>query len=62
MGQAVLKNCPVCKKASHEKYKPFCSQRCADVDLGRWLGETYRMPTQEVPNEQQAPDKESDIE
>jgi endogenous inhibitor of DNA gyrase (YacG/DUF329 family) len=26
------------------KYRPFCSQRCADVDLGRWFSEDYRIP------------------
>jgi len=35
-----------------EKYRPFCSARCADVDLGRWLGETYRAPTNEVTDEE----------
>jgi hypothetical protein len=29
---------------SVEEFQPFCSKRCADVDLGRWLGETYRVP------------------
>lgn len=48
MGQAMLKPCPVCKKPSVEKYRPFCSTRCADVDLGRWLGEAYKMPTEET--------------
>jgi endogenous inhibitor of DNA gyrase (YacG/DUF329 family) len=26
------------------RYRPFCSKRCADIDLGRWLGEAYRIP------------------
>ena len=29
--------CPVCSKAPTPAYRPFCSRRCADVDLGRWL-------------------------
>lgn len=33
--------CPICKKAEAEEYKPFCSKRCADVDLNRWLTESY---------------------
>jgi endogenous inhibitor of DNA gyrase (YacG/DUF329 family) len=49
MGQAMLKSCSVCRKAAVEKYRPFCSARCADVDLGRWLGETYRIETVEEP-------------
>lgn len=41
--------CPICKKPAVEKYAPFCSKRCADLDLGQWLGEGYRIPTNEVP-------------
>ena len=41
--------CPVCGKSEAEKYRPFCSGRCAYVDLGRWLGEGYRIPTDEAP-------------
>lgn len=33
--------CPVCGRASDASLRPFCSKRCADVDLGRWLGERY---------------------
>jgi len=44
-------NCPVCGAAGAEKYRPFCSKRCADVDLGRWLKGVYRVPTDEVPPE-----------
>ncbi|EKV27274.1 hypothetical protein C882_1776 [Caenispirillum salinarum AK4] len=39
--------CPTCGKPTAARYRPFCSKRCADVDLGRWLGETYRVPTEE---------------
>jgi endogenous inhibitor of DNA gyrase (YacG/DUF329 family) len=31
------------------KYRPFCSERCKLVDLGRWLSEEYRVPTAERP-------------
>lgn len=43
-----MAKCPVCKKPLHEKYKPFCSKRCADVDLGRWLNESYTVPTEDA--------------
>lgn len=33
--------CPICNKAMVDKYKPFCSKRCADIDLGRWFKESY---------------------
>lgn len=37
-------SCPICGKATDPAYRPFCSRRCADVDLGRWLTESYRIP------------------
>jgi endogenous inhibitor of DNA gyrase (YacG/DUF329 family) len=49
MAKAMLKNCPVCRKPATEKHRPFCSARCANVDLGRWLGESYRVPVEEEP-------------
>mgnify|MGYP000250280189 CR=1 FL=1 len=40
--------CAQCrKKPVSAEYRPFCSKRCADVDLNRWLGEQYRIPTEE---------------
>jgi uncharacterized protein len=36
--------CPVCARESDPKYRPFCSRRCADVDLGRWLNGSYAIP------------------
>jgi len=34
--------CPICKQeVTDMKYRPFCSKRCADVDLGNWLVEKY---------------------
>ncbi len=33
--------CPICGRPHEPKFRPFCSKRCADVDLGRWLGERY---------------------
>lgn len=40
--------CPICKKNEMTlAYKPFCSKRCADVDLGRWLKGGYAIPTEE---------------
>jgi len=36
--------CPICSKPTDAKYKPFCSRRCADVDLSRWLKGGYAIP------------------
>jgi endogenous inhibitor of DNA gyrase (YacG/DUF329 family) len=40
--------CPICGKPSQQKYHPFCSARCADVDLHRWLGGNYSIPAEEA--------------
>jgi endogenous inhibitor of DNA gyrase (YacG/DUF329 family) len=42
-----LRPCPICKKMSSQQFHPFCSSRCAQIDLGRWLGEKYTVPTDE---------------
>ena len=36
--------CPICGKPRSERYDPFCSKRCADVDLHRWLKGSYVIP------------------
>ncbi|MDP6953231.1 MAG: DNA gyrase inhibitor YacG [Alphaproteobacteria bacterium] len=36
--------CPVCGQAAMAAQHPFCSQRCRDVDLGRWLKGAYAIP------------------
>jgi endogenous inhibitor of DNA gyrase (YacG/DUF329 family) len=36
--------CPTCGKPTTAEVRPFCSKRCADIDLGRWLKESYRVP------------------
>jgi endogenous inhibitor of DNA gyrase (YacG/DUF329 family) len=38
------RTCPICRKPSTARDRPFCSPRCAEVDLGRWFGEAYRIP------------------
>jgi uncharacterized protein len=35
------KACPICGKPALETFRPFCSRRCADVDLNRWLSGVY---------------------
>ena len=37
--------CPICEKDTDSDYKPFCSKRCADVDLGKWLSDGYALPS-----------------
>ncbi len=43
--------CPNCGRPSVMAHRPFCSSRCADADLGRWLTGGYRIPTEEAPGE-----------
>lgn len=45
-------SCPICRKPSERAYRPFCSKRCADVDLGRWLNGSYAIPSEEPPSEE----------
>ena len=40
--------CPICAGAPTEKYKPFCSRRCSEEDLGKWLKGSYRIPIKEL--------------
>ena len=52
-------SCPICKKPTDPAYRPFCSRRCADIDLGKWLTESYSIPVPEA--EAEGPkDKEED--
>lgn len=37
-------SCPICGKAEAAEFKPFCSARCRDVDLNRWLSGSYAIP------------------
>lgn len=48
---APLKACPICDKPAVVRYRPFCSRRCANVDLGRWFGEGYSIPAVEPPDD-----------
>jgi len=53
-----MSQCAYCKKQPFtETYKPFCSKRCADLDLGQWLTGGYAIPTEE-----RGPDQHVDIE
>lgn len=33
--------CPICRQPRQAAWRPFCSKRCADIDLGNWLGGGY---------------------
>ena len=47
--------CPICGKPSADATRPFCSRRCADIDLGRWLTGQYRVPAAADETEEEEP-------
>jgi len=40
----VTPRCPLCRKPADPAWRPFCSRRCADIDLARWLRADYAIP------------------
>jgi uncharacterized protein len=52
-----MSKCAICGKPQDPHYRPFCSKRCADVDLHRWLSGGYAIPAAEEDD----PDDESVI-
>ncbi|MGO4388778.1 DNA gyrase inhibitor YacG [Microvirga sp. 2YAF29] len=55
---ASLGKCPICGKPVKEEFKPFCSKRCADVDLNRWLSGNYAIPAVEGAEDRDEGDQE----
>jgi uncharacterized protein len=43
--------CPLCGKPVDQAFKPFCSKRCADIDLNRWLSGVYAVPVKDEEDE-----------
>jgi endogenous inhibitor of DNA gyrase (YacG/DUF329 family) len=56
MSAAARGRCPVCRKPRSDSFRPFCSRRCADIDLARWLGGTYAIPAIESADDGLSPD------
>ena len=54
--------CPICGKPAAQKYRPFCSSRCADIDLGRWLSGSYVIPAEAGEEEDPLPAKSGEEE
>lgn len=48
--------CPICHEPTAPSYRPFCSRRCADIDLGRWMLGSYAIPA----NDDESIDIETD--
>ncbi len=45
--KAKTTSCSICQKSVVQAFRPFCSKRCADVDLSRWLNGRYAIPVTE---------------
>jgi endogenous inhibitor of DNA gyrase (YacG/DUF329 family) len=52
------KPCPICGKPAEQLFRPFCSRRCADVDLHRWLSGAYAVPVVETDDTLEESDEE----
>jgi hypothetical protein len=59
MSAPVPDACPLCGKPREARFKPFCSRRCADIDLGRWFKGGYAIPGAPE-NPPATPDEEDD--
>ena len=57
MSEAPRHLCPICGKPVVEASRPFCSRRCADVDLNRWLSGVYAIPVTEDEEEDERRDE-----
>lgn len=53
--------CPICDKDPAAEYRPFCSRRCADVDLGRWLNGSYAVPSNDPDDIERALDEAESV-
>ena len=55
------KPCPICGKSADARLRPFCSRRCADVDLHRWLSGVYAVPVTEDEEEDERRDDGGEV-
>ena len=54
--------CPNCGQPAVAAFRPFCSGRCKDVDLSRWLSGTYAIPGGNVDEDEDGEDAATEIE
>lgn len=50
-----MSDCPICSRPTDAKFRPFCSKRCADVDLAKWLTGAYAIPASDSDDPEDAP-------
>jgi uncharacterized protein len=49
----MIRRCPLCRRETsweNNPWRPFCSERCQLIDLGKWASEEYRVPQAETPD------------
>lgn len=51
-----MRPCPICSKMAVKEFHPFCSKRCTDVDLNRWLNGVYAIPVPDDEEDDEGPD------
>jgi uncharacterized protein len=61
MKETAPRKCPGCGKPEAAEYRPFCSRRCADVDLQRWFAGAYAVPAEEAEGPGSADDRDADV-
>ncbi len=49
-------SCPICSETTDPKFRPFCSKRCADIDLGKWFSGSYAVPSKDPEDMEEALD------
>lgn len=53
--------CPMCEKPAQIAFRPFCSKRCADLDLGKWFTGSYAIPGEPADQAEENPPTEEDL-
>ena len=63
LGHSWRMSCPICANPTETEFRPFCSRRCADIDLGRWMLGQYAIPVdaqeeeERIATQPQSPEK-----
>lgn len=60
--EKIIVKCPVCTESFEyysSKFRPFCSRRCKDIDLGAWLTESYTVPGEPAITPDNEPENEN---
>ncbi|WP_372400120.1 DNA gyrase inhibitor YacG [Azospirillum sp. HJ39] len=60
-GTQAASQCPICGRPTEPATRPFCSKRCADIDLSRWLGGVYRIEGPDSPAEPADSDRDEEV-